>query len=173
MRLLPPLLSVCFALPLSLLAQAPEAGSSGGAPAPAPGVNAGATGSPLESKTALEGQKRLFDTDSDAVNFEDGTMVYKGKTMSLGGSRFMRARFDRYLNTSVDDKALTQYKAIIVEINRRLTANELRTRENFEEAFGLLFEAAKYEEDGAACVVIANHVFNSLAKKEKREFENK
>lgn len=164
MRLLRPTLCLLAALPFSLSAQAPEPGSAAAtpAPAPAPGVNAGATGSPLESKTALEGQKRLFDTDSDAVNFEDGTMVYKGKTMSVGGSRFMRARFDRYLNTSVDSKALDQYKAIVTEIQRRLKANELQTRENFEEAFGLLFEAAKFEEDGQASVVVANLVFNAL-----------
>ncbi len=146
MRLLRPLLSLCGAIPAALFGS------------PAPGSDPATT----ESKTALEAQRRLFDTDSDTVNFEEGTMVYKGRTISLGDSRFMRARFDRYLNASVDGKSLAAYQAVLSRINSLLAANECRTREKFEEAFALLFEAATHDEDGAACLVVANQLHNSL-----------
>ena len=136
-----------------------------------PGTSGGAgfnTGNGLESNTALEAQRRLFDTDSDSINFEEGTMVYKGKTINLGGSRFMRARWDRYLNEPVNAKEMAEYTAILVEIERRLAnSGEFVGRQAVEDAWNLLFQAAKYPQDGGACFVIANHIYNSYRLKDE------
>ncbi|MFH1499373.1 MAG: hypothetical protein ABII82_16300 [Verrucomicrobiota bacterium] len=63
------------------------------APAPAPAAPtsiAPAAPSSLESNTLLQVIDRAFDVESDSINPEEGTMVWKGKTYNIGQFRAQR-----------------------------------------------------------------------------------
>ena len=51
----------------------------------------------VESDTLLTGADKVFNTDSDSIDFEEGGFNWKGRTFNLGDNRLIRARFERYL----------------------------------------------------------------------------
>ena len=51
----------------------------------------------FESSTFERTADKIFDTDKDSFDFENGTLNWKGKTFNVGDSRMVRARFERYL----------------------------------------------------------------------------
>lgn len=126
----------------------------------------------FESDTMLEAASRIFDTDSDAIDFEEGTVNWKGKTFNMGDSRIMRARFERYLATPNPQEA-AEYLALLDEITERVQVNNLDLgSEELEAVWGLLFEAAQYDMDAGSCLVIANQVYNAWRIREERRAGN-
>ena len=129
-------------------------------------------GNLFESDTMLEAASRIFDTDSDAIDFEEGTVNWKGKTFNMGDSRIMRARFERYLSTP-NPKEAAEYLTLLNEITQRVQVNNLELgSEELEAVWGLLFEAAQYEMDAGNCLVIANQVYNAWRIREERRQGN-
>ena len=51
----------------------------------------------FESSTFERTADKIFDTDKDSFDFENGSLNWKGKTFNVGDSRMVRARFERYL----------------------------------------------------------------------------
>ncbi|MBC2593547.1 hypothetical protein H5P28_04660 [Ruficoccus amylovorans] len=130
-------------------------------------MNVGGGGGMFESETLRQFSKDLFDTDSDSVDFEEGTLNWKGRTFSIGNSRLVRARFERYLATPAlpdDDDVYLGIIARIHELLSQVGAGEVKDAQQMNdelfEAWQLLFVAARYEMDGGTSLVIANQVYN-------------
>lgn len=123
----------------------------------------------LESNTLIEIINKAFNTDSDAINPEDGTLSYKGHTYNLGQMRAFRARFERYLAQpeSVDNDV---YRAILNEVFSLLsTRGGEAAGENTKKAWQLLYRASEYEADGGASLAVANQVFNAWRIRDERD----
>ena len=135
----------------------------GFAQAPPPGgtVNSGGTAGDYKSSSAEGGADRIFNVNSDSVDMENGTMMWKGTTMNLGVARAVRARFERYLAAPLDKSDIKRYVAILDQIQSLMTAQNL-TQENYyrnqQEAFNLLFKAAEFDFDANNCLTIASQV---------------
>src|SRR5690606_10405548 len=136
------------------------------APAAAP---APAAPSSLESNTLLQIIDRAFDTKSDSINPEDGTMVWKGKTYNLGQFRAFRARFERYLALPVTNDHQV-HQAIVAEVESLLStrAGDDAGAE-IKRAWQLLYRSSEYVEDGGASIAIANQVFNAWRIRDEKE----
>ncbi len=123
----------------------------------------------LESNTLIQIIDRAFDTKSDSINPEDGTMVWKGKTYNIGQFRAFRARFERYLALpATNDSEIHQ--AIVAEIENLLSTragDEAGTE--IKKAWQLLYRASEYNEDGGASIAIANQVFNAWRIRDEKE----
>lgn len=154
-----------------------QGGTSGGSPAgvgnagnaPAAGrqqstsasVNA-PTGGFFESATSERMADRIFDTNKDSLDFENGTLNWKGKTFNVGNSRLVRARFERYLSMPATDQNFDKYKAIIDDITASLSAENDRLPDAaLRAAWDKLFDAAQYDVDGGSSITIANLVYQS------------
>jgi tetratricopeptide (TPR) repeat protein len=123
----------------------------------------------LESNTLLTIIKTAFDTNSDAINPEDGTIQWKGHTWNLGQFRVFRARFERYLAlpTSTDSDI---YRAIVNEVLALLsTRSGNNAQDNITKAWQLLYRAAEYDDDGSASLTVANQVFNAWRIRDEKE----
>ena len=160
----------------SLAAQTPEpaaAASTAAKPAAArtaaeTALNVLGTGN-LESNTLLTIINKAFNTDSDAINPEDGTLNWKGHTYSLGQMRAFRARFERYLAQpeSIDHDV---YRAILNEVFSLLsTRGGEAAGENTKKAWQLLYRASEYEADGGASLAVANQVFNAWRIRDEKD----
>ncbi|MCX6936586.1 MAG: hypothetical protein NTU80_01615 [Verrucomicrobia bacterium] len=122
----------------------------------------------LESNTLLQIIDKAFNTDSGAINPEDGTLSYKGHTYNIGQMRAFRARFERYLAQpeSIDNDV---YRAIINEVfNLLSTRGGEAAADNSKKAWQLLYRAAEYEADGGASLAVANQVFNAWRIRDER-----
>ncbi|MDP0496894.1 MAG: hypothetical protein Q7Q73_11895 [Verrucomicrobiota bacterium JB024] len=145
-----------------------SAPSAQGTPANANTMNVGTgSGGLFESDTLRAFSKDLFDTDSDSVDLEEGTLNWKGRTFSIGNSRVVRARFERYLATPAlpdDDDVYLGILGKIEELLSLVGQNEVKDDQQLNdeifEAWQLLFVAARYEMDGGTSLVIANQVYN-------------
>lgn len=170
-------------IPLFLDAQAPPPNPFGGqsmggsnvAPAPAPTsapdntntMNVTPLPSLIEGETAENFADRAFDTNSDSVDFEEGTLNWKGRTFNIGSSRVARARFERYLASpriSDDDEI---YLGILGRVSELLSlAGEADMKDSEQlndeifQAWKLLFVAGRYELDNGTSLVVANQVYN-------------
>ncbi|MEM8550337.1 MAG: hypothetical protein AAGF10_06055 [Verrucomicrobiota bacterium] len=162
---------------LGLIAQAPPGGSSSATPgntssanqtpSNANTMNVGGGNGMFESDTLRSFSKDIFDTENDAVDFEEGTLNWKGRTFSLGNSRVMRARFERYLASPLlteDDDAYLSMLSRVHDLLSLVGETEVKDDDqlNLEiyEAWQLLFKTARYEMDGGTSLVIANQVYN-------------
>ena len=140
-------------------AQAPQTGGNSSSPSPTSGGGSG--GGDYRSSTVEGGADRLFNVNSDSVDFENGSMQWKGKTFNLGNSRAMRARFERYLSSPAVAGDMERYIAILTQIEKLLApnaVNETNFYKNQQEAFDLLFKAAEFEMDGNNSLTIASQV---------------
>ncbi|MEM9227901.1 MAG: hypothetical protein AAGA45_08020, partial [Verrucomicrobiota bacterium] len=168
---------LAFLSSLSLIAQAPPGGSSTATPGNSSAesqtppnantMNVGGGSGMFESDTLRSFSKDIFDTENDAVDFEEGTLNWKGRTFSLGNSRVMRARFERYLASPLLTDEDDAYLSMLSRIHDLLSlVGETQVKDddqlNLEiyEAWQLLFQAARYEMDGGTSLVIANQVYN-------------
>ena len=153
-----PILALLAVLSTAILPSAYGQGNLGGQPGAA--VNAGGSGD-YRSTTSENMADRLFDVNSDSVDMENGSMQWKGKTFNLGNSRMMRARFERYLAAPAPAQDTARYLALLARIEALLSPaaiNERTWAPNQQEAFNLLFEAAKYEQDGESSLTLASQV---------------
>ncbi|WP_269537988.1 hypothetical protein [Cerasicoccus fimbriatus] len=149
-----------------------SAATGSGAGAQSPGnqnnvMNLGSGGSIFESQTSENMVDRVFNVDSDSVNFEDGSFNWKGRTFNIGNSRVARARFERYLATP----DLTQNEEIYLGILERIAQllslvgeNNIKDTETLNNevftAWQMLFKAGRYEMDQGISLTVANQVYN-------------
>ncbi len=116
----------------------------------------------FESGTFERRMDKVFDTDKDSFDFENGTLNWKGKTFNMGDSRLVRARFERYLAMPSNDQDYAAYQAILSEIVARLSAsNDRLPYEDVRDCWSKLFDAAEYDVDGKSSLTIANLVYLS------------
>ena len=135
--------------------------ASPGIAQPAQGNNASMPTSGLfESNTFLEMANRVFDPSSDSMDFEDGNFNWKGKNFNLVDQRAFRSRLERFLLSSPSEQS-EEYSALMESIMDQLSVENSNTDESISAAWGLLFEAGEYPQDGGNSVVIANQVYNA------------
>ena len=107
---------------------------------------------------------RIFDPNSDSIDPETGTFVWKGKGFSFGNDRLLGGRFERYLQTpsSVIDER-NQYEEILKTIEKRLSIYEQKGNwDGVLDAWDLLVQAGEYSEyDGGMSLVLGALVYNT------------
>ncbi len=123
------------------------------------GVIAPTNGS-LESNTFLTMADRVFNPDSDSMDFENGSFVWKGRSFSLVNQRAFRARLERFLlsEPNEDDES---YALIMQDILDRLSVSEVGSDDDILETWELLFRASEFVSDGGNSTIVANQVFNA------------
>jgi hypothetical protein len=135
-------------------------GAQGAVGQPGAAVTGGGGGD-YRSSTAENAGDRLFDVNSDSIDMENGSMQWKGRTFNLGNSRMMRARFERYLAAPAPAQDSRRYLDILQRIETLLAPNVINERNwapNQQAAFDLLFEAARYEQDGENSLTLASQI---------------
>lgn len=164
-----------FMLGLGVLAyaQAPV----GSMPVSNQNVNVAPGGSSFDSNTLPAMSDRVFDTENDAVDFEEGSLYWKGRTFNLGNNRVMRARFERYLAGPEISENQASYMETMRQIEQGLSLIDenldLRSsdeaKKSLFEAWKLLFQAGGNQYDGGNSLIIANLVNNAWrVQKEQR-----
>lgn len=151
--------------------------AAGNATANRPGARAGSVESlaravninSLESGTLLQIINQAFDTDSDSINPENGTMTWKGHSYDLGQFRVFRARFERYLSLpSTPDQDV--YTATLDQIFKLLSTRTAdASQENVVEAWKLLYLASEYDADGGNSLGVANQIFNAWRIRDEKQ----
>lgn len=144
-------------------AAAPAASQPAGQSASAAGAGGNPSMGIFESAGAERTMDKIFDVNRDSFDLNDGMVHWKGKTFSLGDSRIVRARFERYLSTPVDLQNFEHYSAILDEIQAQLTIQDLTLEKEdiylrVRGAWSRLFDAAEYVYDGKSSLSIANIV---------------
>lgn len=115
----------------------------------------------LESGTLLQIITQAFDTNSDSINPEDGTMNWKGHSYDLGQFRVFRGRFERYLSLP-PTRDQDVYNATLDEIFKLLSTRTANgSQDNVVEAWKLLYRASEYDADGGNSLGVANQIFNA------------
>ncbi|MDR0535021.1 MAG: hypothetical protein LBG65_01470 [Puniceicoccales bacterium] len=165
-------LAVGLAFTLPARAQAPMP-SAFGAPQPAPAaqpqpsannnVSASSAGD-YRSSTSEGMVDRLFNVNSDSVDFENGSFQWKGRTFNLGNSRLMRARLEKYLATPAPSGEGRRYEQILRQIEDLLSPARITPQNyvsNVQTAWNLLDEAAKFEGDADNCRTISTLVYKT------------
>jgi len=121
-----------------------------------PNTNAApADGGPLvDDKTKSEAKSLL-----PSIDPKTETVAWDGGTWKVENNRLFRSQFVKYLNDPEEtDKASTQYEAILAQIQQLLTPGQA-TDVNVDQAWKLLFEAAKFRADSQLCNDIADAVY--------------
>lgn len=146
-----------------------------GRPNPSPGsasspqnleAGMGATSSPLESQTMLQGLDRIFDPEQDYFDSDSGSFFWKGRTFNVGSSRVFRSRFERYLSLGeIDLDENERYQEIMQEVMQLLSPLNLgRVRnksDSIDRAYQLLYEASEFSIDGNNSRILATRIYNS------------
>lgn len=123
----------------------------------------------LESSTLLKVINQAFDTNSDAIDPEKGTMNWKGHSYDVGQFRVFRGRFERYLSLPAT-RDQNDYAATVGEIFNRLSTRTANgSQENIVAAWKLLYRAAEFEADGGNSLGVANQVFNAWRIRDEKE----
>ena len=123
----------------------------------------------LESGTLLKVISQAFDTNSDSIDPEKGTMNWKGHSYDVGQFRVFRGRFERYLSLPAT-RDQNDYAAIVGEIFNRLSTRTANgSQENIVAAWKLLYLAAEFEADGGNSLGVANQVFNAWRIRDEKE----
>jgi len=134
-------------------------------PAPQTGSGAGVYHSGgFESNTLLQTSDKAFDPNSDSIDLENGTFVWKGKGFTFGNDRLLGGRFDRYLQTPASEiQARNDYEARLDDILKKLSVYEQNgTWEGVIDAWDLLVQAAEYNEyDGGMSLILGALVYNT------------
>ncbi|MDR1818094.1 MAG: hypothetical protein LBR07_08025 [Puniceicoccales bacterium] len=124
--------------------------------------NVNATTSGNYQSSTYEGQSdKIWNDKTDSLDFEEGVLQWKGKTLAIGDLRVVRARFERYLAAPAASGDLTAYEKVLNEIESLLSPNRINSRnwaENVQKAWNLLFTAAEFEPDARQSLNIATLV---------------
>ena len=127
------------------------------APTPASTNAAPADGGPLVDDGTKAEVKSLLPTFDPKTE----TVAWDGGTWKVENNRIFRSQFVKYLNDPEEsDKASTQYEAVLAQIQQLLTVGQA-TDANVDQAWKLLFEAAKFRADSQLCNDIADAVYAS------------
>ncbi len=123
------------------------------------GISAPTSGS-LESNTFLTMADRVFNPDSDSMDFENGSFVWKGRSFNLVNQRAFRARLERFLlsEPNADDE---NYAVLMQDILDRLSVAQVGDEDDILETWELLFRASEFVSDGGNSTIVANQVFNA------------
>lgn len=123
----------------------------------------------LESGTLLQIINQAFDTNSDSINPENGTMTWKGHSYDLGQFRVFRARFERYLSLpATSDQEV--YGATLDQIFKLLSTRTAdASQDNVVEAWKLLYLASEYDADGGNSLGVANQIFNAWRIRDEKQ----
>jgi tetratricopeptide (TPR) repeat protein len=126
----------------------------------------------LESGTLLQIINQAFDTNSDSINPENGTMSWKGHSYDMGQFRVFRGRFERYLSLpATRDQDL--YAATLDQIFKLLsTRNAGASPDSVLDAWKLLYLASEYDSDGGNSLGVANQVFNAWRIRDEKQAFN-
>ncbi len=126
----------------------------------------------LESGTLLQIINQAFDTNSDSINPENGTMSWKGHSYDLGQFRVFRGRFERYLSLpAARDQDV--YAATLDQIFKLLsTRNAGASPDSVLDAWKLLYLASEYDADGGNSLGVANQVFNAWRIRDEKQAFN-
>jgi hypothetical protein len=123
----------------------------------------------LESGTLLKVITQAFDTNSDSIDPEKGTMNWKGHSYDVGQFRVFRGRFERYLSLPAT-RDQDDYATTVAEIFNRLSTRTANgNQENIVAAWKLLYRAAEYEADGGNSLGVANQIFNAWRIRDEKE----
>jgi hypothetical protein len=126
----------------------------------------------LESGTLLQIINQAFDTNSDSINPENGTMNWKGHSYDLGQFRVFRGRFERYLSLPAT-RDQDVYAATLDQIFKLLsTRNAGASQDAVLDAWKLLYLAAEYDADGGNSLGVANQVFNAWRIRDEKQAFN-
>ncbi len=142
------------------------------APPPAPASQPTTAGN-YRSSSAEDGADRIFNVNSDSIDIENGTMLWKGTTMNLGNSRGIRARFERYLAAPTDNDDIKSYVKILDQIELLLSPQSItdaNSARNQQEAHNLLYKAAEFEIDADNSKTIAALVMKTW--RMNKEYQN-
>ncbi|TVP76813.1 MAG: hypothetical protein EA353_11505 [Puniceicoccaceae bacterium] len=124
-------------------------------------ANASAPGGGFfESNSFLEMSNRVFNPNSDSMDFEQGSFEWKGKNFNLAEQRVFRARLERYLLTSPSEDE-TRYAELMAEIIERLSVSNDNSDDAVLDTWQLLFRASQFNLDGGNSTIVANQVFNA------------
>lgn len=124
----------------------------------------------LESGTLLQIINQAFDTNSDSINPENGTMTWKGHSYDLGQFRVFRGRFERYLSLpATRDQDL--YAATLDEIFKLLSTRNASAGQDASvvDAWKLLYQASEYDADGGNSLGVANQIFNAWRIRDEKQ----
>ena len=164
-QILPPMQSASSAAPAAAESSA-KAPAKAAAPASAGGSNVSLSPSTsLDSGTLERTQDKLFDVETDSIDFENGSFKWKGRTFDLGSSRIVRARFERYLAMDLSDQNFDSYQKILKEITASLAPSAIDSLDGAERdavvraAWSKLYDAAEYDIDNDGCIAISNCVY--------------
>jgi hypothetical protein len=124
----------------------------------------------LESGTLLQIINQAFDTNSDSIDPENGTMSWKGHSYDMGQFRVFRGRFERYLSLpSTRDQDV--YAATLDEIFKLLSTRNAGNSQDAKvvDAWKLLYQAAEYDADGGNSLGVANQIFNAWRIRDEKQ----
>lgn len=125
--------------------------------------------SSLESGTLLQIINKAFDTNSDSIDPESGTMKWKGHSYDMGQFRVFRGRFERYLSLP-PTRDQDVYAATIDEIFKLLSTRTANgSQDAVVEAWKLLYRASEYESDGGNSLGVANQIFNAWRIRDEKQ----
>ncbi|MDR2863539.1 MAG: hypothetical protein LBV54_06685 [Puniceicoccales bacterium] len=133
-------------------------------PAPASSVVQNTNATPAgdyRSSTSENMADRLFNVNSDSIDFDNASFKWKNSNFRLGDSRLMRARFERYLAMPVPDGDARRYNEVLRRIEDLLSPAKINKEtysKNLLEAWKLLYEAGNFEADAGNCLIIATLV---------------
>ncbi|MEI6861922.1 MAG: hypothetical protein WCL04_06685 [Verrucomicrobiota bacterium] len=126
----------------------------------------------LESNTLLTIINKAFNTDSDSIDPENGTMKWKGHSYSLGETRLFRSRFEQYLALAPvsNEKA---YQGALDHITSLLATNNTGDmNEASKQAWLALYAAAEYSTDGGYALSIANQVYDAWPIRDSKDAQS-
>lgn len=127
---------------------------------PAQASATGPGGGLFESNSFLEMSNRVFNPNSDSMDFENGTFEWKGKSFNLTEQRAFRSRLERFLLTSPTEEE-EAYAQLMSDIIDRLSVSNDNSDEAILDTWQLLFRASEFDLDGGNSVIVANQVFNA------------
>ena len=124
-------------------------------------ANASAPGGGMfESNTFLEMSNRVFNPNSDSMDFENGTFEWKGKSFNLTEQRAFRSRLERFLLTAPTEEE-EAYAQLMSDIIERLSVSNDNSDDAILDTWQLLFRASEFDLDGGNSTIVANQVFNA------------
>jgi hypothetical protein len=113
----------------------------------------------------------------DVPAFDPGSevMSYDGKLWNINNNRILRARFEKFLNTSAATTESDRTYRQTVDRILDLISPGKATKQNQDAAFALLKKASEYKEDANLCRTLSDAIYasnTSLATIEKLKREN-
>ena len=124
----------------------------------------------LESESLLNLSNNAFDTNSDAIDPENGTFKWKGKTFSLDQNYIFKSRFERYLSTPVDESKEFLYRDVLNDVMQGLSLiNDSESEDLLQQTWEKLFELAEFESDGGNALILASQIHNAWRVRDEKK----